>query len=60
MVLFHEVDLAVGDVLHIGEAILTVIDIEKDEVSFRVDNDESSNDDRLNGRSEKPSGSLPR
>lgn len=29
--------LAVGDAVQIGDALLTVIDIEGDEISFRVD-----------------------
>lgn len=30
-------ELSVGDILHIGDRTLTVIDIDGDEVSFRVD-----------------------
>ena len=37
MVQFHEMDLAVGDVLLIGETTVTVVDIEDGEVTFRID-----------------------
>ena len=30
-------ELAVGDALHIGDCVLTVIDIDGDEVAFRID-----------------------
>ena len=30
-------ELSVGDVLHIGDTVLTVIDIDGPEVSFRMD-----------------------
>jgi hypothetical protein len=33
----HEMNLAVGDSLQIGDRLMTVIDIEGDEVSFRID-----------------------
>ena len=33
----HELDLAVGDVVQIGEYTVTVIDIENDDVTLRVD-----------------------
>ena len=33
----HELELAVGAVLQIGETILTVLDIENNEVFFRIE-----------------------
>jgi len=36
----HELELTVGDVLQIGEHIVTVLDIENGEVTFRVENPE--------------------
>lgn len=33
----HEVELGIGDTLHVGNHIFTVIDIEGDEVHFRVE-----------------------
>ena len=31
------IELSVGDIVHIGDRTLTVIDIDGDEVSFRID-----------------------
>jgi hypothetical protein len=45
------VELAVGDVLRIGNRTLTVIDIEGSEVHFRVDDDPS--------QSPEPFAALP-
>ena len=36
----QELDLAVGDVVQIGEYTVTVIDIENDDVTLRVDQPE--------------------
>lgn len=33
---FHELELAVGDVIQIGDYTVTVIDLESGEVTFRV------------------------
>ena len=60
MVQFHEVDLAVGDVLHIAGTTVTVIDIEDGEVTFRVDGADQSGDDRTNGFVEMTPIPLPR
>ena len=35
----HEVELTVGDVLQIGEYTVTVVDLENDEVTFRIQED---------------------
>jgi hypothetical protein len=32
----HELELTVGDVLQIGEYTVTVIDLDNDEVTFRI------------------------
>jgi hypothetical protein len=32
----HELELTVGDVLQIGEHTVTVLDIDNDEVTFRI------------------------
>jgi hypothetical protein len=36
----YELQLSVGDVVRIGNVTLTVMDIEGDEVSFRIDEDD--------------------
>lgn len=41
MVHFHEFDLAVGDVLQVGELTVTVVDIENGDVTLRIDDDPS-------------------
>lgn len=33
----QEVELGIGDVVRIGDHLLTVIDVEGDDVSFRID-----------------------
>lgn len=33
----HELELAVGETLRIGDCFLTVIDVDGDDVSFRID-----------------------
>jgi hypothetical protein len=33
----HEVELAIGDTLHLGDQIFTVLDIEGDAIRFRVE-----------------------
>ena len=37
----HELELSVGDTVQIGDMLVTVVDIDGDEVSFRVDSVES-------------------
>lgn len=39
----YELQLSIGDVVRIGNVTLTVIDIEGDEVSFRIDEDDDVN-----------------
>lgn len=51
---FHEMELAVGDVLQIGEKILTVVDIDQGEVTFRLDDGEIHDDLHVNGNSDCP------
>jgi len=51
-----EIELSVGDTLQIGDCVVTVVDIDGDEVSFRVDQAESEN---LVGGGEQRSA-LPR
>ena len=41
MVQVQEIELSVGDVFRVGETMVTVIDIDGDEVTFRVDDDDS-------------------
>lgn len=60
MLQFQELELAVGDVLQIGETTVTVIDIENGEVTFRIDDHESHGDDHRLGLSETTSVLLPR
>ena len=33
----HEMELAVGDTLHVGNHTITILDVEGDEVSFRIE-----------------------
>ena len=60
MVQSHELDLAVGDVLQLGDKTVTVIDIDQGEVTFRIDDGESHDDDRTIGHSENGNGPIPR
>ena len=56
----HELDLSVGDVFHVGETTVTVIDIDGEEVTFRVDDASSHDDDQTNGMSDSPTNKVPR
>ena len=60
MVPIQEFDLVVGDVLQVGDATVTVIDIDDGEVTFRVDNIDSLQEDGTSGFGEDPSSPLPR
>ena len=60
MVQHQELDLAVGDVVRIGETLITVIDIENGEITFRIDDAEPADDDRTNDLSDNVSVPLPR
>ncbi len=55
----QEISLTVGDVIQLGDVTVTVIDIDGDEVTFRVDADELHLDG-LNGHPEDSSLPLPR
>ena len=46
------IELSVGDVVYIGDRTLTVIDIDGDEVSFRVD--------ELSAAAQQPAAQPPR
>ena len=37
MVQIHELEVTVGDVIQIGETVLTVMDIDHGDVTFRID-----------------------
>ncbi|MBD3672124.1 MAG: hypothetical protein HUJ26_01245 [Planctomycetaceae bacterium] len=39
-----EIELEIGEVLMIGETILTVVDIEDGDVTFKIDQDDSDGD----------------
>lgn len=43
----QELDLAVGDVVQIGEYTVTVIDIENDDVTLRVDQPDETNEGEI-------------
>ncbi|MCX7411788.1 MAG: hypothetical protein NTZ32_27250 [Planctomycetales bacterium] len=43
----QELDLAVGDVVQIGEYTVTVIDIENDDVTLRVDQSDAINEGEI-------------
>jgi hypothetical protein len=60
MVQHLEIDLAVGDVLRVGDTIVTVIDIENGEITFKIDDAETQNEKRSNGQSETVTVPLPR
>ncbi len=60
MVQRHELDLTVGDVFHVGDKTITVIDIENGEVTFRIDDHNSQDDNRTNGVSDNSTNPLPR
>lgn len=60
MVQIHEFDLNVGDILHLGNTTVTVIDIENGEVTFRVDECDPHDDNLLNDSMDAGSFSLPR
>jgi hypothetical protein len=60
MVQHQELDLAVGDVVRIGETLITVIDIENGEITFRIDDAEPADDDRTNDLNDNVSVPLPR
>jgi|GEM_PF-2765378 len=55
-----ELDLAVGDVVQIGEMTVTVIDIENGEVTFRIDEGNHHETDSANGFSDEKAVPLPR
>jgi hypothetical protein len=40
----HELELAVGDAVRVGDYLLTVVDIDGQDVGFRVDPGESADD----------------
>lgn len=52
---FHELELAVGDVIQIGDYTVTVIDLENGEVTFRIQ--EPAANERL---TESPAAPRPR
>jgi len=60
MVQHQELDLVVGDVIRVGETLITVIDIENGEITFRIDDADSSDEDRTNGLSDNTPIPLPR
>ena len=57
---YHEVELSVGDVVLLGEQVVMVVDIDGDDVTFRVDDLESFDDDPMNGQLDFLAGPLPR
>jgi hypothetical protein len=60
MVQHQELDLTVGDVVRIGDTLITVIDIENGEITFRIDDADSPGDDRMNDLSDNVTVPLPR
>ena len=60
MVQYHELDLVVGDVFIVGDRSVTVIDIDDGEVTFRVDDTDSTSDELSNDISEAATNPLPR
>jgi hypothetical protein len=45
----YEFELSIGDVLHIGENQFTVLDIDSQEVSFRVDSGDNADNQVVTG-----------
>ena len=60
MVQIHDFDLTVGDILRVGDTVITVIDIDNGEVTFRIDEGEIHDDPRTNDPMEVASISIPR
>lgn len=60
MVQFQELEVAVGDVLRIGEMTVTVIDIENGEVTFRIDDSGNYDPAQLSDLFDKNAAPLPR
>ena len=60
MLQYHELELSVGDVLHLGQSVVTVIDIDNAEITFRIDDHESLDDDQAGGLGDFDPGPLPR
>lgn len=50
----HELDLVIGDVVEIGEYKLTVMDIENGEVTFRVIEPQSDDDQPVESTTPRP------
>lgn len=50
----HELELTVGDVVVIGEFTVTVMDIENDEVTFRIDEPKSDSTPDVDSTSPRP------
>ena len=60
MVQHQELDLGVGDVIRIGGSLITVIDIENGEITFRIDDVDPPDEDRPNDLNGKLPVPLPR
>jgi hypothetical protein len=60
MVQIHDFDLTVGDILRVGDSVITVIDIDNGEVTFRIDEGEIHDDPRINDPAEVALISIPR
>lgn len=48
----QEIELSIGDSLQIGEHTMTIVDIEGDKVTFRVDHEEDFHQVSIEGRYE--------
>lgn len=60
MVQHQQVELTVGDVVRIGDTVITVVDIENGEITFRIDDADSSDEDLTNDQSDNLPIPLPR
>lgn len=60
MVQFQELDLVVGDIVSVGGVTLTIIDIENDEVTFRVDDGSSCEEDQADQLMTAAIANVPR
>lgn len=60
MVPLQEFDLTVGDVLRVGDTMVTVIDIENGEITFRIDEEDVRDEDPKNDHNGSVNVTLPR
>jgi hypothetical protein len=60
MVPYQELELSVGDIFHVGDTTVTVIDIENGEVTFRIDEGDMHDAERIRDFAQEAPLTLPR